>query len=131
MSEIFVVVEHRLGEIRDITYEMLWKAGDLADKLSHSVTAVLLGHEINTFAEDLSDRANKIIVCDDERLKNFSADLYKEVIAGLIAESEPPLTLIGSTSWGTELAPSHSRPKGRCITEKSSPMCLLRNLLDA
>ena len=46
MSEIFVVVEHRLGEIRDITYEMLWKAGDLAEKLSHSVTAVLLGHEV-------------------------------------------------------------------------------------
>jgi electron transfer flavoprotein alpha subunit len=112
MSEIFVVVEHRLGEIRDITYEMLWKAGDLADKLSHSVTAVLLGHEVNTLAEDLSDRANKIIVCDDERLKNFSADLYKEVIAGLIAESEAALILIGSTSWGTELAPCLSVKTG-------------------
>ena len=112
MSEIFVVVEHRLGEIRDITYEMLWKAGDLAEKLSHSVTAVLLGHEVRTFAEDLSDRADKIIVCDDERLKNFSGDLYKEIMAGLIAESEPALTLIGNTSWGMELAPCLSVKTG-------------------
>jgi len=32
MSEIFVIVEHRLGETRDITFEMLWKAGELAQK---------------------------------------------------------------------------------------------------
>jgi len=32
MSELFVIVEHRLGETRDITYEMLWKAGELAQK---------------------------------------------------------------------------------------------------
>jgi electron transfer flavoprotein alpha subunit len=112
MSEIFVVVEHRLGEIRDITYEMLWKAGDLAEKQSHSVTAVLLGHEVNTFAQDLSDRADTIIVCDNERLKNFSADHYKEILAGLIAESKPLITLIGSTSWGTELAPCLSVKTG-------------------
>lgn len=112
MSEIFVVIEHRLGEIRDITYELLWKAGDLAEKLSHSVTAVLLGHDVSTFAEDLSDRADKIIVCDDERLKNFSADLYKEIIAGLIEESGPALILIGSTSWGMELAPCLSVKTG-------------------
>ncbi len=30
MGEVFVVVEHRLGEIRDISLEMLWKAGELA-----------------------------------------------------------------------------------------------------
>jgi len=112
MSDIFVVVEHRLGEIRDITYEMLWKAGDLAEKLSHSVTAVLLGHEVSTFVEDLSDRADKIIVCDDERLKNFSADLYKEIVAGLIVETKPVVTLIGSTSWGMELAPCLSVKTG-------------------
>jgi electron transfer flavoprotein alpha subunit len=105
MSEIFVVVEHRLGEIRDITFEMLWKAGELADKLSHSVTAVLLGHEVSGMAEKLSDRADQIVICDDERVKNFNADLHKEIIAGLIEEAKPPLILIGSTSWGMELAP--------------------------
>jgi len=52
MSEIFVIVEHRLGETRDITHEMLWKAGELAQNLSHTVTAIILGHEVNPLVEN-------------------------------------------------------------------------------
>jgi electron transfer flavoprotein alpha subunit len=105
MSEIFVVIEHRLNEVRDITYEMLWKAGELAQKHSHTVTAILLGHEVGALAENISDRAHRILFFDDERLRNFNADIYKEIIAELIQESNPILTLIGNTSWGMELAP--------------------------
>ena len=105
MGEVFVIVEHRLGEIRDITLEMLWKAGELGQGLSYKVTAVIIGHEVNSIAETISDRADKIIILDDERLKNFNADISKEIIAGLIEESRPTLTLIGNTSWGMELAP--------------------------
>jgi electron transfer flavoprotein alpha subunit len=105
MSELFVIVEHRLGEIRDITFEMLWKAGELAETLSSNLTAILIGHELNSIAEKISDRADKIIIFDDEGLKNFNADIYKEILAGLIEESKPTLTLIGNTSWGMELAP--------------------------
>jgi len=112
MSELFVIVEHRLGEIRDITYEMLWKAGELAQNLSHTVTAIILGHDVNSLVENISDRADKIITFDDERLKNFNADIYKEIIYGLIQESKPALTLIGGTSWGMELAPCLSVKTG-------------------
>ena len=105
MSELFVIVEHRLGEIRDITFEMLWKAGELAETLSSNLTAILIGHEVNSIAEKISDRADKIIIFDDEGLKNFNADIYKEIISRLIEESKPTLTLIGNTSWGMELAP--------------------------
>jgi electron transfer flavoprotein alpha subunit len=105
MSEIFVIVEHRLNEMRDITLEMLWKAGELAEKHSHNVTALLLGYEVRALAENISDRADTIIIFDDERLKNFNAGIYKEIIAGLIQESNPILTLIGNTSWGMEVAP--------------------------
>ncbi len=105
MSEVFVVVEHRLGEIRDITFEMLWKAGQLAQEHSYGVTAILLGHDVNSIAGAISDRADEIITYDDERLKNFNADIYKEILAGLVEESNPILTLIGNTAWGMELAP--------------------------
>lgn len=105
MSELFVIVEHRLGEIRDITFEMLWKAGELAETLSSNLTAILIGHEVNSIAEKISDRADKIIIFDDEGLKNFNADIYKEIISRLIEGSKPTLTFIGNTSWGMELAP--------------------------
>ena len=112
MSELFVIVEHRLGETRDITYEMLWKAGELAQKLSHTVTAIILGHDVKSLAETISDRADKIIIFDDERLKNFNADTHKEIIYTLIEESKPAFTLIGNTSWGMELAPCLSVKTG-------------------
>ena len=112
MSELFVIVEHRLGEIRDITLEMLWKAGELAETLSSNLTAILIGHEVNSIAEKISDRADKIIIFDDEGLKNFNADIYKEIVSGLIEESKPTLTLIGNTSWGMELAPCLSIKAG-------------------
>jgi electron transfer flavoprotein alpha subunit len=112
MSEIFVIVEHRLGETRDITFEMLWKAGELAQKLSQTVTAIILGHDVSSLAENISDRADKIIIFDDQRLKNFNADIQKEIIYGLIEESKPALTLIGNTSWGMEFAPCLSVKTG-------------------
>jgi electron transfer flavoprotein alpha subunit len=67
---------------------------------------------MDTFAECLSERADKIIICDDERLKNFNADLNKEILGRLIKESKPILTLVGSTSWGMELAPCLSIKTG-------------------
>lgn len=116
MSEIFVVIEHRLGEIRDITYEMLWKAGELSEKSSYTVTAVLLGHEVDSLAENINDKADKIFIYDDERLKNFNADITKEILAGLIEEVKPEIILIGNTSWGGELAPSLSVKTGFPLT---------------
>jgi electron transfer flavoprotein alpha subunit len=105
MSELFVIVEHRRGEIRDITFEMLWKAGELAQEHSYTLTAILLGHGVKSLVEAIADRTDRVVVFDDERLGNFNADLYKEIIAGLIDEVKPTLTLIGNTAWGVELAP--------------------------
>ena len=43
MGGIFVVDEHRQGKVRDITLEMLSKAGELKKDLGGDLTAVLLG----------------------------------------------------------------------------------------
>ena len=32
MGEIFVIAEHRDGELREVTFQMLWKANDLCEK---------------------------------------------------------------------------------------------------
>ena len=50
MSEIFILVEHRQGKIRDITYEMLGFGEDLANQMGTSIVSVLLGHDVKSFA---------------------------------------------------------------------------------
>ena len=108
MSEIFVVVEHRQGEVRDITYEMLFKADALCREFSHTLTAVLLGGKAEAFLKDIAPKADRVLVFEDERFKTFHGELYNEILLRLIKESRPLLTLMGHTSWGLDLAPALS-----------------------
>lgn len=132
MGEIFVIVEHRKGEIRDITFEMLFKAGELCKEFSHNLTAILLGGTNDSFADSISERADKVILYEDERLKDFNADIYKDIIGRLIKDHRPLLTLMGHTSWGMDLAPALSIKTGYplatdCIdilVEDSRPMVI-------
>jgi len=105
MGGIFVVVEHRQGKVREITLEMLAKAGELKNDLGGDLTAVLLGWETGSLVEALKGRADKILVIEDERVKEFEAEVYKLILQQLIQEVHPSLILIGQTSWGLDLAP--------------------------
>lgn len=106
MAKIFVLAEHRKGSLRDITWEMLTKGRELASSSGAELIAVLLGHGVRDFAEELAQRAEQVLLVEDERLENFNGEIYQGVLARLINEYKPELTLIGHTSCGMELAPS-------------------------
>jgi electron transfer flavoprotein alpha subunit len=112
MGEIFVVAEHRQGELREITHQMLWKANDLCEKHAHTLTAVLIGGKDEPFIHELTERADKVIAIEDDALKNFNGDLYKEILYRLIEEHHPFLVLIGQTPWGMDFAPALSVKTG-------------------
>ena len=106
MKEIFVLAEHRQGEIRDVTYELLSGGARLASKMDAQLTAVLLGSSVDPFVENIKSWANRIVVVEDERLKDFNADVYQRVLVSLIQEQKPYLTLIPQSGFGVDLAPS-------------------------
>ncbi len=97
---IFVLVEHRQGEIRDITFEMLSKCKEIS-----KTTAVLLGNDVEQFLDSLKGYADTIMVVKDEKLEYFNSKTYQMVLSHLINEYKPLLTLIGHTSYGIDLAP--------------------------
>jgi electron transfer flavoprotein alpha subunit len=106
MAEIFVLVEHRQGQVRDVTYEMLTKGRELAQKTNAQLTAVLLGKDVKSHATALSAHANSVLLVEDAKLENFNSDAYQKVLSHLISERKPLLTLMGHTSYGIDLAPS-------------------------
>ena len=106
MKDIFVLAEHRLGELRDITFEMLTKGRELTEKLDARLTTVLLGSNVKGFAQILANQAEKVLVVNDERLRNFNAEAYQQVLSDLIMEYRPLITMIGHTSFGVDLAPA-------------------------
>jgi len=112
MNEIFVVAEHRKGEVREITFEMLFKANELCRNISSNLTAVVIGGSDAPFVNDIAQRADRVIVVGDEKLKNFDADRFKEILKRLIEKDRPLLTLMGHTSWGMDLAPALSIKTG-------------------
>ncbi|MEM3566883.1 MAG: electron transfer flavoprotein subunit alpha/FixB family protein [Candidatus Bathyarchaeia archaeon] len=105
MAELFVLAEHRQGQMRDTTFEMLTKAREMAEKTGAELTAVLLGKGVKEHAKTLSEYAKKVLLVEDAKLENFNSDAYQKVLATLIKEHKPRLTMIGHTSYGVELAP--------------------------
>ncbi len=103
--EIFVLAEHRQGQIRDITFEMLTKSRELAEKMKADLTAILLGKNARKQAETLSEYASKVLLVEDDKLENFNSDFYTNILSDLIKKNNPILTMIGHTSFGVELAP--------------------------
>jgi electron transfer flavoprotein alpha subunit len=105
MAELFVLAEHRQGQMRDITFEMLTKGKEMAQKTGAELTAVLLGKDVKEHAKTLSEYAKKVLLVEDAKLENFNSDAYQKVLTTLIKEHKPRLTMIGHTSYGVELAP--------------------------
>ena len=131
MGEVFVLVEHRQSEIRDVTYEMLGAGEKLASQQGTSSTAVLLGHHVKNFAEELALRASKVLVVEDVQLEHFNSILYQKVLSSLIAKYQPLLTLIGHTAFGMDLAPSLSVEMGFPLVTDCIGLFLEENRLKA
>jgi electron transfer flavoprotein alpha subunit len=83
---------------------MLAAAHDLAKLTSGKVIGILLGSDAINLADDLA--ADLVLYGDDPKLKEFTADSYKDVLAALISEHEPKAVLLGSTTIGSDIAGS-------------------------
>ncbi|OGP69130.1 MAG: hypothetical protein A2169_04130 [Deltaproteobacteria bacterium RBG_13_47_9] len=106
MKEIMVIAEHRKGELRDVTWEMLSKARVLSESLGSEISVALLGKEMKRLAEILKPKANRVLLVEDQRLEIFNSEIYEKVLTQLITERKPFLTLIGHTAMGMDFAPS-------------------------
>jgi len=105
MTKIFVLAEHRQGQLRDITYEMLTKAREIAEKTNAELTAIILGKDVKEHAKALTEYAKNVILVQDPKLENFNSEAYKKILTKLVTEHKPSLVMMGHTSYGIELAP--------------------------
>lgn len=106
MRGVFVLAEHRRGELRDITLEMLTKGRQLAEQLGAELAVVLLGHRVDDFADALATYADKVVLVDHAQLENFDSEAYQAILSSLLKDQQPVLTLIGHTAFGVDIAPS-------------------------
>jgi len=105
MEEILVVAEHRRGELRDITFEMLNFANTFASQNEVNLTVLLLGQNISEMAAHLEDCCDNLLVLDSPELAAYNPDPYLLLLEKIIKDRKPFLTLIGHTAVGMDLAP--------------------------
>lgn len=105
MKEIIVVAEHRRGELRDVTWEMLSKGRELSESLGGELSVALLGKDVKNMAEALKPKANRVLLVEDNRLECYNSESYEKVLAQLVTERKPLLTMIGHTATGMDFAP--------------------------
>lgn len=103
---VTVYVEHNHGEIHPVTYELIGKARELADKINHPVYCVFVGNKIkDKCASLLSYGVDEVFVYDDEELDKFRIEPYTAAVENYIFNIKPTIMLFGGTTIGRSLAP--------------------------
>ena len=103
-SGVWVFCEQKRGEIQSVSYELLGKGRELADKRATKLCGVLLGHGIEGRAKELIARGADTVYCvDHPQLKNFLDEPYTAVLVRLIKKHKPEIVLCGATSIGRAL----------------------------
>ncbi len=105
-SHVGVFIEQRGGEIHGVSYEMLGEGRKLADALGEQLIAVVLGHNLNSKAEELVKfGADKVVYYDGPDLENFRDEIYAGLVSSFIDDQKPSIFLAGATAVGRSFIP--------------------------
>jgi len=105
-GDVLVFAEQESGEIHQVSFELLGKGRELADRLDVELNAVLLGWRVEDKASELVYRgADNVFLYDHPSLQDFDVVRYRRNIVKLVRETRPEIFLIGATRIGRTLAP--------------------------
>ena len=102
---VLAITEHRDGNFRKITHEVLSEGRKLADGLGSELTALIVGDGVEGLAPDLGKYgADKIIVVEHASLSEYLTDIYTKVAADIVEKVDPQVIIIGASIQGKDLA---------------------------
>jgi len=104
---VWILTEQFEGAVQRISYELLTRGRELADKLKVDLTAVIFGDKIESEGlQELVERgAGRVIVMQSPELKHFLPEPYSACMLMLIEEYRPEIIIAGATSTGRTLMP--------------------------
>jgi electron transfer flavoprotein alpha subunit len=106
MEKIAVLVEHRQNEVRDITFEMLGKAHQLAGD-NGEVIALFLGDVSQKgLLDGITSHAHRTVAYLDSNLKDFEPLRYQAAFTNIFETVDCQLILMAQTAFGMDLAPA-------------------------
>lgn len=103
-KKILVLAEVRDHSLRNVSFEAIAAGRQLAE--SGQVVVALLGEEIASLGTELLHYgADRVLVVEDEKLKNYSSDGYSQALLEIVKQENPEGIIMGHTALGKDLAP--------------------------
>jgi electron transfer flavoprotein alpha subunit len=102
---VAVFVELFQGQGATVSWELIGKARELADKLETKVVGFLPGHDVADIArEAIAFGCDEVHVIDDPLLGTYYSQSFGKALTDLCMKTKPEIFLIGATSVGRDLA---------------------------
>ncbi|WP_135807415.1 electron transfer flavoprotein subunit alpha/FixB family protein [Halorussus marinus] len=105
MSDVLAVTEHRRGELRDVSYEVISAGRELADATGGDLHLAVISGDVEAFADDLDREGVDYIHTVDEG-EEFNHDICVQAIEALHAELDPQVLLMPNSVNGLDYAPA-------------------------
>ncbi len=102
---VWVWVEQFQGEAGSISWEMTGQGRRLADQLGTTLTACVLGYNVEHIAQEaIAYGADRVFLVDDPTLEVYRTDPYARCLVELVRKYKPEIFLLGASSRGRDLA---------------------------
>ncbi|MCK4451584.1 MAG: 4Fe-4S binding protein, partial [Anaerolineae bacterium] len=100
-------VEQFQGQAGSISWEMAGKGRELADELGTTLTACVLGQDVEHIAQQaIYYGADRVFLVDDPTLDVYRTDPYAAVLVDLVQRYKPEVFILGASTRGRDLAGS-------------------------
>lgn len=102
--KVLVLGEVRDGSLRNVSFEAIAAARTVAE--GGEVVGVLIGETVSVLGKEfLSSGADRVVIVENEKLKQYTSDGYAQAILAVIDQEDPDGLIIGHTALGKDLSP--------------------------
>jgi len=107
MDQVWTIAEQSAGRLKGVSFELLARGRQLADKLGTSLVSVVLADSIGDEAlRELIERGADEVVCiGHPALADFVCETFSAAVVALAKERKPQIILAAATSSGRTLMP--------------------------
>ena len=102
---VLAVAEHRRGDLRDVSLELVTAGRQLADELETDLSMAVIGGDVGGFAEELNREGVETIYTIAEG-EEFNHGVYTQAIEQLHTELDPAALLVPNSVNGLDHAPA-------------------------
>jgi len=104
---VWVWIEQFQGEASSISWEMVGQGRKLADQRETTLTACVLGHDVEHIAKQaIAYGADRVFWVDDPSLAVYRTRPCATTLVNLVRQYKPEIFLLGASSRGRDLAGS-------------------------